>query len=212
MSISIYNPEEILGQFDGREQFAEYVRLVFSENEKINIVSRETSEDDLYKMIADCLFPFSSFSGIRVNSPEAAHALDVGSGGGLPAFPLGIALNNVQFTLIERRQKKAAFLVSAIETLAISGTVIAEDFSESARDGKFATANFDLATLRWVKLNSRILELFARFLAQQGKIIYYSAVPDNLAIDTALWEIQTQEYLLIGDKQKSRTVTILTKK
>lgn len=213
MSIPIYNPEEILAEFGGRERFAEYVRLVFAENQRTNIVSRETTEDDLYKLIADCLFPFSAFCDLapRLSGPTGARALDIGSGGGLPALPLGVAFEGAEFTLIERTQKKARFLESAMKSLGVSGSVIAEDFAEAVRGGKLPEGGFDLATMRWVKLDSHLLDLFARFVRPGGKFVYFSPVSDDLTVDERIWEIDSRRYLLSGDERDSRTVTVFTR-
>ena len=134
--------------------------------------------------------------------------MDIGSGGGLPALPLGLVLRNCESLLIERTQKKASFLGSALKALKISGAVIPEDFSEAERNDRLAETSFGLATMRWVKLDSRILELFARFLAPKGKFVYYSVIASELFIDSAVWEMASQKYLLVGDEQEFRTVTV----
>ena len=52
---------------------------------------------------------------------EDGEALDIGSGGGFPALPIGIALPSVQMSLVERSTKKAAFLVRMVEELGLVG-------------------------------------------------------------------------------------------
>lgn len=42
---------------------------------------------------------------------------DVGSGGGVPAFPLKLALPGIRLTMVESDQKKAAFLRDVIEDM-----------------------------------------------------------------------------------------------
>ena len=48
---------------------------------------------------------------------EARKVVDVGSGGGLPGIPLKIARPDLELTLIEADQDKAAFLVYACAAL-----------------------------------------------------------------------------------------------
>lgn len=52
--------------------------------------------------------------------PQGAGVLDIGSGGGLPAIPLAITRPDLRFTLVEIRQKRAAFLDIAIAQLGLS--------------------------------------------------------------------------------------------
>lgn len=222
MPTPIHTPDEILAEFggrskfDGRLKFAEFVRLLLAENERINLVSRETTEDDLYKLIADCLFPFSQSCKISISMKSSgatrARALDVGSGGGLPGVPLGLVFGGTEFTMIERTQKKARFLGEAMEKLGISGSALGLDFSEADREGKILENSFDLACMRWVKLERSILGLFAKALKPGGVFLYYSPLPEDISIDAEIWKVESEKYLLSGDEQEFRTITILTRK
>jgi 16S rRNA (guanine527-N7)-methyltransferase len=52
--------------------------------------------------------------------PESAKVLDIGSGVGLPGIPLVILRPDIQITLCEIRQKRAAFLERVVSTLGIT--------------------------------------------------------------------------------------------
>jgi 16S rRNA (guanine527-N7)-methyltransferase len=52
--------------------------------------------------------------------PEAAKVLDIGSGVGLPGIPLAILRPDIEITLCEIRQKRAAFLERVISTAQIT--------------------------------------------------------------------------------------------
>lgn len=52
-------------------------------------------------------------------------AVDLGSGGGFPALPLKIVRSDSQWTLIESRQRKCAFLESVVGRLKLDGIDIA---------------------------------------------------------------------------------------
>jgi 16S rRNA (guanine527-N7)-methyltransferase len=101
-----------------RETFSllsDYVTLLIKWQKSINLVSQNTSE--LWERhIKDSL----QLAPLIENS-EAKTVLDLGSGGGLPALVLAIALPDRQFHLVESDKKKAIFLQEAIRILGLSG-------------------------------------------------------------------------------------------
>ena len=62
--------------------------------------------------------------------------VDVGSGGGLPGLPLAIALPDKPVTLVESRQRQAAFLRQVVLELALSNVTVVHQRSERHR-GQF---------------------------------------------------------------------------
>jgi 16S rRNA (guanine527-N7)-methyltransferase len=100
-----------------------FAALLLKWNAVQNLVSRETEKSLWERHIVDSLqvLPVLGASG------GAIHALDIGSGGGLPAIPLAIALKGTgaQFTLVEPIQKKVSFLRTAIRDLQLPATVFA---------------------------------------------------------------------------------------
>lgn len=108
-----------------------YIDLLQRWNVRINltavrepdaIVTRHFGES---LFLAACLWPRNR---AHVTSPGSApHALDLGSGAGFPGLPLKIYAPQLQLTLAESNQKKAAFLNEAIRALGFSGArVISE--------------------------------------------------------------------------------------
>ncbi len=100
-----------------------FAALLLKWNAVQNLVSRETEKAVWDRHIIDSLqlLPL-------IERPLAGlNALDIGSGGGLPAIPLAIALkgSGVQFRLVEPIQKKVSFLRTAIRELQLPATVFA---------------------------------------------------------------------------------------
>lgn len=71
-----------------------------------NLVSRETLSDFWTRHVAD------SLQLLPLLPDQCGHIVDLGSGGGLPALPLAIALKDcdTQFSLVESNSRKCAFL------------------------------------------------------------------------------------------------------
>jgi len=89
-------------------------------------------------LIEDCLVLVPHLGAAR-------KVVDVGSGGGLPGIPLKIVRPDLELTLIEADQEKAAFLVHACARLGLDGVeVVARRAEEAGHDPRLREA-FDLA-------------------------------------------------------------------
>ena len=84
-----------------------------------NLVSRETLDDIWSRHFAD------SLQVLKLLNDTDQSFLDIGSGGGLPALPLAIALkgSNRHFTLIEPNGRKVSFLRTVARELGLLVTV-----------------------------------------------------------------------------------------
>lgn len=109
---------------DVQADLESFAALLLKWNAVQNLVSRETEKSVWDRHILDSL-QILPLIGHR----DEAHlnVLDVGSGGGLPAIPLAIALKGTgaQFTLVEPIAKKVAFLRTAIRELDLPAKVFA---------------------------------------------------------------------------------------
>lgn len=96
--------------------------------------------------------------------PDAKIFLDLGSGGGFPALPLGCALAErpgAHVHLVESNTKKAAYLREAIREAGLPATVHAERIEDFAT--KFSRPA-DVVTARALAPLPQLLELAAPFL------------------------------------------------
>lgn len=104
-----------------------------------------------------------------------AHWVDLGSGGGSPAVPLKLARPESSVVLVEARERKCAFLREVVRKLRLSdATVIQERFEVLGRD-----AQFDLATVRAVRMDAGFFELVSRLLRPDGGLIIFGPIPSN---------------------------------
>jgi 16S rRNA (guanine527-N7)-methyltransferase len=112
-----------------RADLESFAALLLKWNAVQNLVSRETEKDLWQRHIVDSL---QILPLIGHNAERHLNALDVGSGGGLPALPLAIALkgSGARFTLVEPIAKKVAFLRTVIRELGLPAKVHAGRIEE----------------------------------------------------------------------------------
>ena len=101
---------------------------------------------------------------------EPFRVLDLGSGAGLPGIPLGIALPEIRFVLLDGNGKKVRFCRHAVASLGLGNVEVVE-----ARAERYApSAAFDAVVVRAVGTLVRIRELVRPYcrgpiLAMKGR-------------------------------------------
>lgn len=158
-------------------RLARYGMLLLEANRRVNLSGAESPEALLPHLIdALTLVPY-------VRGP----LIDIGSGGGLPAIPLALALD-VPVTLIESVGKKAAFLRGAAEALDVQAQVIARRAEEAAHEPDLRE-RFLTGTARAVSTAPTVIELVMPFLAIGGAALLQRGLMDererNAASDAA---------------------------
>lgn len=101
---------------------------------------------------------------------QAQHALDLGSGAGLPGLPLAAALPRASFVLLESAARKSAFLKRTADACEISNVQIVQDRAESYVDGR---DHHDLVTVRAVASLEVNLEYAAPLLKLGGTVVLW---------------------------------------
>lgn len=97
--------------------------------------------------------------------------LDLGSGGGSPAIPIKIACPRLALTMVESRERKAAFLQECIRQLGLDGAaVLARRFEEIDGDWE---SRVDLMTLRAVRVDPALQALIGRLLRPGGRLFAF---------------------------------------
>ena len=90
-----------------------YVALVARHSERLAIVGRGDRARLYTRHLLDSRNPLPFFDA------EPGSLLDVGSGGGFPGIPLGIAWPGSSVTLLESRERKVGFLELVVRELAL---------------------------------------------------------------------------------------------
>jgi 16S rRNA (guanine527-N7)-methyltransferase len=100
------------------EALARFGTLLLTWNAHINLTGASSLDD-----LADEHLPDSFALASRFGDGAAARAMDVGSGGGLPALPLALLRPALTLRLVEPIAKKAAFLRTATRELGLRDRV-----------------------------------------------------------------------------------------
>jgi 16S rRNA (guanine527-N7)-methyltransferase len=112
---------------------------------------------------------------------DALKVVDVGSGGGLPGIPLKIVRPELELTLIEADQDKAAFLVHACAQLGLDGVeIIARRAEEAGHDSRLREA-FDVAVARALAPMPVLAELCLGLVRVGGRLLAQKTEDEDLA-------------------------------
>jgi 16S rRNA (guanine527-N7)-methyltransferase len=154
---------------DQAEALLAYARLLLTWGAKINLTGARSIE-----VLLDDHFPDAFAVASRVTTAE--RAVDVGSGGGLPALPLALLRPGLSIDLCEPVAKKGAFLRTAIRELGVSDRVRLRPMrGEALADAE--PASFDVALSRATFSPAQWL-VFAPRLVRPGGRIFALAAPD----------------------------------
>ena len=140
-----------------------FLERLLETNRSFNLTAITDPAEAWDKHVLDSL---SLLPDLRELAP-ASTVIDVGSGGGLPALPLAIALPSLQFTLLEATAKKARFLEETARELGLSHVRVVCDRAESFGQGA-ERERFDCATSRAVSRLPVLLELTVPLLRVGG--------------------------------------------
>jgi 16S rRNA (guanine527-N7)-methyltransferase len=159
-SIPPNDKHEETGFHDAREKLIEYIEMVKTAGEKLNLVSR----DDLEHLKELHLAP--SLAVLPLIKNEKKSILDMGSGAGFPGIPVGIMRENVDITLMEATKKKIRFLEKMIKELELSNIKTSWTRAEDFREKKF-----DIVMARSVAPMYKLQKLAAPLLKEGGILI-----------------------------------------
>lgn len=143
------------------EHLYRHLALVRKWNDYASLVSTK----DLPKLVQAHLVDSLSLAPIVLRLDKTNGALlDIGTGGGFPAIPLKVMFPGLDVLMIERSEKKAAFLRKAVVTLALEKTsVIHGSFPDAV-----PVCQPDLITARAIDAPERLLAQVLALLPDSG--------------------------------------------
>ena len=102
---------------------------------------------------------------------DARRVVDVGSGAGLPGIPIKIARPDLEMTLIEADQTKAAFLVHACAALGLEHVDVVARRAEEAGQDPAMRESFDVAVARALAPLPVLVELCLPLVRVGGRLL-----------------------------------------
>jgi 16S rRNA (guanine527-N7)-methyltransferase len=160
----------------------EYLQVYLEElqvwNAKTNLTGLKNPRDIVIKHFLDSLavLPFLG---------PVASLIDLGSGAGFPGLVLKLARPTLTLTLVESRQKKAAFLEYLVSRLRLTGVTMAQTHLTHSLARKWEP-KVDAVISRAAFLLPRLLELAAPLLAPGGVLLALKGVNlPGLELETA---------------------------
>jgi 16S rRNA (guanine527-N7)-methyltransferase len=157
-----------------------YFFLLARWNPKVNLTAlplnppRDETFDRLFVepiVAADHILP--------VASPKAVAPVwfDLGSGGGSPAIPLKIMRPYWALTMVEARERKAAFLREAARALGLTDTDVANVRFAELRG---SAGGVDLLTVRAVKVDIELETVVTALLGSSGVLALFGAAEPTI--------------------------------
>lgn len=159
-------------QVEQNKQLISYLSLLIRWNARTNLTSVRDPEDILQRHFVESI-------ACAQHLPEGIQTLlDYGSGAGFPGLPIAICRPEVDVTLAESQNKKAAFLREAIRVTEVKARV------HSGRAEALAE-RFDCVTLRAVDHMERAVSSASALLAPRGSLALLTTQAELPGLQTA---------------------------
>ena len=151
------------GFLDASERF---VALLLEGNRRVNL-TRVTMPGEVARLhLLDSLAALP-----LIDRMGPSEAIDLGSGGGLPALPLAMARPEIHWTLVDSVGKKAAILAGFAEALGLDNVTVVADRGETlGRDARHR-ARYGLVTARACAALPVLAELALPLVAVGGFLL-----------------------------------------
>jgi 16S rRNA (guanine527-N7)-methyltransferase len=141
-----------------------YAELLLDWNRTVNLTGAR-SLPEIEAQIAD------GHALLGVGWHAVRTVIDIGSGGGLPAIPLALALPAVRFALLDANARKCAFLDHAAGTLGLGNIRVLPGRAEELGHRAELREQFDRAISRAAARPGVLLELALPFVKPGGELI-----------------------------------------
>ena len=181
-------PKEISSSL--AEKMEAYIKEIILFNSAYNLTNTSDRDELAVRHIFDSLIAWpklaESYSLIKANerslgdnSPVFA---DIGSGGGLPGIPLAAAFSlmpdfsDLRFELVERMEKRCAFLENCAAILGLKNVTVVNSEAE-----RIPAENYNLITFRAFRpLDKKMTKTLLRIVKPEGYLCAYKAKLENI--------------------------------
>jgi 16S rRNA (guanine527-N7)-methyltransferase len=151
-------------------------------NAAFDLVGAKTREEIIARHIVDSLSATANIRTLANFTGSIPVVIgDIGSGAGLPGIPLAAAIPECQFVLVERMEKRCAFLENCAALLGLHNVRV-----ENTEAEQIPERSFDICVFRAFKpLDTRTAKMLLGLLKPQGFLAAYKAKRDTIAAELA---------------------------
>jgi 16S rRNA (guanine527-N7)-methyltransferase len=158
-------------------QMEAYVKELQLFNSAYNLVNTDDHDELIVRHVLDSLAPWKLLKSLVMKTDADVSFGDIGSGGGLPGIPLAAAFPAYKFTLVERMDKRCAFLENCAAVLGLQNVSVLKSEAEQVQAG-----SFDITVFRAFRpLDRKMTNTLLSLTASGGYLAAYKAKRSSIA-------------------------------
>lgn len=158
------------------EQFHQFYHELVEWNQKFNLTAITEFDEVQIKHFLDSIVSLPIIAeelGVDLPIQEVRHAVDVGTGAGLPGIPLKIVWPKLKVTLMDGTGKKIQFMNQAVNKLGLAGIDVVQGRAEELGRQTQYRGQFDLVMARAVAPLNTLVEYLLPLARRNGHVIIY---------------------------------------
>jgi 16S rRNA (guanine527-N7)-methyltransferase len=171
---SRFNELGLVASSDQIQQLADYFCLLAKWNDRINLTALPV--DSASNSAIDRLLVEPMVASKLVTATDEL-LVDLGSGGGSPAFPLKVGAPRLRAVLVESRERKCAFLREVVRSLQLANVEVANTRFEVLRSKGDLAGQVDLVSFRAVRADDSLWGTVSDLLKPGGRAFWFGG-PD----------------------------------
>jgi 16S rRNA (guanine(527)-N(7))-methyltransferase RsmG len=160
-------------------QLEAYYRLLVHWNARVNLTALPLNPITDQAVDRLLIEPIAAAQYLATAAPVW---FDLGSGGGSPAIPLKLARPAGQLTMIESKERKAAFLRESVRSLKMDDTRVEAIRIEALATDYGLAATADLVTVRAVRADRALFDAIGKLLRFRGQAFLFGAKRSGLTV------------------------------
>lgn len=192
-----------------------YIKEIILFNSAYNLTNTSDRDELVVRHIFDSLVAWPKIAELAGGPVVLA---DIGSGGGLPGIPLAAAFsllpefNDVRFELVERMEKRCAFLENCAAILGLKNVTVVNSEAE-----RLPQEAYNLITFRAFRpLDKKMAKTLLRIVKPQGYLCAYKAKLENIkeemsAITSLVPDYEVQPLHVPGLEDSERNLVLIKK-
>lgn len=169
-------PDEKIEEFS--KKLDKYINEIILFNSAYNLTNTSVYDEIVVNHILDSLAPYRIIRELSKNfDAEDFKIADIGSGGGLPGIPLAVIFPEFNFTLVERMDKRCAFLENCAAICGLKNVSVLKKEAE-----KVPPESFDISTFRAFRpLDEKMTKTLLALTKKGGILAAYKAKAESIA-------------------------------